>query len=681
MTAYNLHASRYTDGATLQKAVGQQYHLGLSAGFFTLADGTTNQNVFYGYILEPDNTKSGGFKQRSDTASKDALINYSSGQLIDRDLAFFPRVTDGDFSGGGYQEVWIDTHKYFDSELDIRIPGYLRLRPQLQYPIKSGITAGAHFQTVAWNGDYWYSFGESNGNIYSANGNQTTAPTQSSIVSLDTDGSLLYAGTASALYSTPDGNSWTTVDSTINGTATQWWIINQGTNGFFAYYQSGSNLLYKIDLTKGVGQSAANQPQVPMGGNAVNIVDIVEYQTSIAILTTDVRGSGSDLWYFDGTNLTRIARIDGYTAQGMCNALGSLYIGLSAIGQNSSPILSKVDSGTFEVVARPGLPFPVANQSCLQPRASSQYVYWPLVNPSLTVNVAPPLLPAAPGGLIVQYDVLSGAVSHLNPFTPAVFSTNGGSLRAVAILGNSVGFVTQLSATTGMLIHESTAFPSATGANIFMPGSLTSSRIDFATPGINKRFRRIEVHHSPLNAAEQITVNAFVDVDPVALTVKSPTSAPIANATAINNIVGSTLTALTFGTDTIGKTVAFQLIMTSSFQAPGTGGLTTPTVFYVSIEVGGTWAWEVTLACTSKRQLLDGENYDQQGVTGKDLAYLLLLAYENGYTMTLYHRNGQSYQVAIESLELWNPSPLQPSQSQLVRDEEYLAHVILRQVS
>src|SRR5207249_8184569 len=141
------------------------------------------------------------------------------------------------------------------------------------------------------------------------------------------------------------------------------------------------------------------------------------------------------------------------------------------------------------------------------------------------------------------------------------------------------------------------------------------------TPGITKRCRRIEVHHAPLNAGEAILVEAFVDTDPLAFTTAL---APVpATATASNNTVRSPLTAMTFGADTIGKTLYFAIRLTA-----GNGQLTSPRVSYVSIEVGGTWTWDVTLACTSRRQLLGSTEQDTQGVTGKDLAYLLLLAYE-----------------------------------------------------
>ncbi len=228
-----------------------------------------------------------------------------------------------------------------------------------------------------------------------------------------------------------------------------------------------------------------------------------------------------------------------------------------------------------------------------------------------------------------------------------------------------------MNGTTGVLQYQLPAFGTI---KYQTTGWLASSHIDFATPGIQKRFRRIEVHHAPLNAGEAILIEAFVDTDPLTFTTALPPS-PV-GATATNNTVGSSLTAMTFGADTIGKTLYYAVSLTA-----GTGGLTSPRVSYISVEVGGTWSWVLNLACMSIRRLLDGGNEDTQGVKGKDLAYLLLLAYENGQNVVLYHRNGQSYQCAIDSFKMWNPSPILASAPQEVRDEEYIVNLTLRQVA
>lgn len=656
MTLHAFDSAGVKGGDTeLLKAAGQRYHCGLS-------DGTR----FFGYMFEPVAGKDGGFHWKTDTTTKDALIQFSSQQLIDRDLAFFPRVTDGDFSGGAFQEVFIDPKKFFDADLDPRIPGYLQLRPQWTRISKAGLTVGANFDVVSWKGDYWYTYGEASGNIYSANGGTTTTPGAAAIVALDTDGTYLYAGTASKLWRSSDGSSWTAVTSSINGTAQQWWVVNQGTNGYFAYYQSGSNLLYKIDLTQSFPIAAAAEPQIPVGANAINIIDIVAYQTSIAILTTDVNGPGSDVWYFDGNNLTRIIRIEGYTTQGFCNALGALYVGGFAVGKTTSPKLFKVDAGTYDEVVIPGSPFAATNQSCSQPRASGRFVYWPILNPSIK-GISNGV------GVVLQLDVLTGAVSKLPNQDATDFTTvSAGLLRNIALLGDNIACV-YVNGTTGVLQYQQTAFGTIKYQGT---GWLASSHIDFGTPGIVKRFRRLEVHHSPLNAGEAIFIECFVDQDPLGFTtVLAPVPATQTGGT--NNVVGSTLTALLVGQDTVGKTLYFAVRMTA-----GTNQNTTPRISYVTVEVGGCWVADVYLDCTNRRFNL-GLQQDDQGASSADLIYLPELAYENGNTLTFYHPNGQKYTMAIESLDRWNPSPTGQMQSQQTRpkSEEAIVHVILRQAA
>ena len=654
MTTHAFDSTGLTD-ATLQKAVGQIYHCGLS-------DGTR----FYGYMFEPATGKDGGFHWKTDTATKDALIAYSSQQLIDRDLAFFPRVTDGDFSGGAFQEVFIDPRRFFDADLDPRVPGFLQLRPQWTRISKAGLTVGANFQVVAWKGDFWFTYGESSGNIYSANGATTTTPGAAAVLALDTDGTYLYAGTSSKLWRSSDGSAWTAVTSAINGTATQWWVVNQGTNGYFAYYQSGSNLLYKIDLTQAFPIAAAAEPQIPVGGNAINLVDLCAYQTSIAILTTDVNGPGSDVWYFDGNNLTRIIRLEGYTAQGVCNALGALYVGAFAVGKTTTPKLFKIDAGTYDEVVIPGSPFPTANQSCLGPRAQGRFVYWPILNPSIAGI-------SNGKGVVIQLDVLTGAASKLPNQDATDFTTVGASpLRSVAVLGDNVAAI-WINGTTGVLQYQQTAFGTIKYQGL---GWLASSHIDFGTPGIVKRFRRIEVHHAPLNAGEAIFVECFVDADPLGFST-GLAPIPVSQTGGNNSTPATTITALTLGSDTVARTLYFAIRMTA-----GTNNATTPRVSYVTIEVGGTWVADVSLACVLRRAALS-QDQDTQGASASDLAYLLYLAYENGNLLTFYHPNGQKYTMAIESLDGWNPSPvgLMQSQDNRPRGEEYVLHAILRQAA
>jgi len=294
-----------------------------------------------------------------------------------------------------------------------------------------------------------------------------------------------------------------------------------------------------------------------------------------------------------------------------------------------------------------------------------RYVYWPLINPSINgISNA--------RGVIVQYDVLTGAVTHLPNLDGTDFTTSGGTLRAVAVLGDNVACC-YLNGTTGVLQYQQPAFGTI---KYQASGWLASSKIDFATPGITKRFRRVEVHHAPLNAGEQIFIEVFVDQDPLSFTT-ALAPVPAAQSGGTNSTLGSTLTALLIGQDTVGKTLYFAIKLTA-----GTNQATTPRVAYVTIEVGGCWVADVFLACVSKRYGMP-QQPDTQGAKASDLAYLLFLAYENGNLLTFYHPNAQAYTMAIESLDAWSPNVAGQMQSQETRprDEEYIVHAILRQVA
>lgn len=631
--------------AQLQAAVGQRYHVGFG-------DGTH----FYGYVLVADTAQSGGWHEKTDIAAKDAQIQYASPNIIDRDFVFWPRVTQGDWSGGSNQITFISPTQYWDSDLDTRVPGYLRLRPQWARVSKAGLASVATSQVVAWNGDFWFTFGEANGNIYSANGGTTTSPVAAVIRSIMSDGTYLYAGTNAQLYRTNNGTVWTAVTSAVNGAPSLWWVVVEGTNGYFAYYWvPGTTSLYKIDLTQGFPIGAATQPQVPTGSAPINVIDVCAYQSSIAVLTNDINASGSDIWYFDGANFTRIIRIEGFLGVGICNSLGSLYVGAQASGKTTSPKLFQIVSGSYNEVVIPGLPFPTANQSCLPPTTGGRYVYWPLLSPSVNgISTAP--------GVILQFDTLTAATSKLPDLDATDFhDTYVNDLRTVALLGENVAccFGNNL---TGILQYQLSSFGTI---KYELSGKMVTSRIDFQTPGVEKRFRRLEAQHAPLPTNCSVKIDAFIDKDPAAYT-----AALIPDAT-ITNTVAATVSTELFLNNLIGHTVYFVLTLATS------DGLNTPSINYYFVEATTPWSWELLLNCTELVTLLSGD-LDAQGIKGKDRAYFFRNAWESPAKLTMYHRNGNAYTVAIESLDFWNPSP-HVAQEQQVRDEGYFVKVILRQ--
>jgi hypothetical protein len=656
--------------AIAQSEVGTKYHVGIG-----ITDPVAGL-IIYGYCLV-QGTK---FTERINSRDRDQIIN-SSTQLTDRDLVTYPRVTQGDASKGILQTTFIDPQRVWDSDLDLHVPGYAQLRPAWARITKS-ITAGAVRQVVPFAGDYAFTFAEAAGTVYLANAGTSSSPTAAPVLSLDTDGQFLYAGTASGLWRTGQNftGGWTQLVNAVNGSPRQWWVLNQGTAGYFAYYTTGDNLLYKHDLTKAVPQGTGAAIQVVVGGNAIHITDLVEFQNGVAILTNDIanatQGSGFDLWFFDGANLTRILRYEGYQAHGICTCLGDLYVSAHASSRRSTPILAKVSTGTFTPVVEPAVPGSYATlQEALQPRSSSRYVYWPLVNASLRSDAT-----KAPN-FIVQYDVITGAVTRLPVFDNLDFAGAAGAsldfgLRQVAAIGASVAEVFT-SGATGYLQYQRGAFEDA--VTFQTAGLHVTSRSDFNTPGVVKGFRRALLKHAPLRTGESITYEAHVDQDPAAFTTAlapNPAAATVTNA-----VIGSIVTVLNLPQATLGHS------MYRVWRLAGPGG-TTPTIFDETLEMGTGWTWEMTLECTSWRKNLDaaggsvgGDDTVEQGLRGKDLYFLLHNAEENAQPITFYHPNGQAYTASIDDFQADSESPMLGRQGVDRDPQDFDSHVriILKQ--
>ena len=671
MTTYAL-ATGELSATTIQAAIGQRYHVGFGNG--------TN---YYGYCLVADNTQSGGWHEKTDITAKDQLTQYASPNIIDRDYVFWPRVTQGDWSGGGNQITFIAPNQYWDSDLDTRVPGYLTLRSRVQRTtVKSNATAFASSQNlqqvVPFNGDFYFSFCEAS-TYYNTNGSFTThGPIQPVI--LDTDGSYLYIGNqvkTVSQYNT--SNAWVAdVFTTIAGglaTFNQMWVVDHGTFGHFLYYslQGSAQQLFKVDLSLSLPVASASHVQVPTDNLSELIQDVVQYQTGLAILTYSAWNDNWSLWYHDGANLTPIVRMHGYFAVGMCNCMGDIFVGTYPAQGFASPVLWRISSGSISAVATPGPPLPTTvQQGCLQPRAAGQRVYWPIT------NLNPQF--AASSNTVMVFDAITGSTTRL-PLTDTVDLQIAGFanfnalnapqyLRRFAVQGDAIGFTN--SSGTGPSSY--TLYDQYQVANTIVPiktpqyqasGRIVTSRFDFQTPGVEKRFRRLEIRHSALPTNCSVKVDAFVDKDPAAYT-----AALTPDDTLTNTTVGTTQTEI-FLANLIGHTIYFAITLATS------DGLNTPIIIYYYVEATTPWSWEMLLDCTEVRTTLTGE-IDSQGVKGKDLAYFFRNAWEAPGDLTMYHRNGNSYTVAIESLDLWNPSP-HVAQGQQVRDEGYQVKVVLRQ--
>jgi hypothetical protein len=636
--------------------VGVDYHFAL--GTFS-SPALANPDRVVGFVLAGEEAQGKGWEESTDLNAKSSLTQFSSPNLTDRDFVDWPRESQGDFSNGGLQEIGLDLTKYFDADLDPHVPGYLTLRSQWLRQVQS-VTAGPGGGVVAWNGDFWYSFGEANKRFYSVNGGAViTGQVVASY--LATDGAFLYYSDGSTIVQRSSAGVEVVVGSALTGTATMIWVADLGTNGDRLFYLSSNGSLYFIDLTAGFPQSGVQFP--PAVGSRFKVVDLHPYQNGVAILTTDLRTGGFDVWFHDLQNMTRYLRVDGYTGVGLAVCFGNLYVAAQSVGGAAGPILAQVSSGSFQIVAKPGSPFPFAGQTCGGPIGASNYVYWPIFTPSLKG-----ISGAAPG-YVVQFNVLTGAVSHLpvQDATDMTTPVGPGSVETLAAIGDSVG-ICFLNGSNGTLQYQASAF----GATTFQPsGWVAGSLLDFGTPGIQKLNRKITIHHSPLRAGEQIVANAYIDVDPLVWSTGLATTSTVTNAA-----LGSSVTTLSFPDNTQGNKgfVALQLVA-------GTGNATAPTVYWYSWEITTPYTWTFVVNCTHAQTLLSGRP-DEQGLRGIDKYFFLRQLWPVPGAVILYHPSKLQVNVVVESVGFWHRSPVYlPQDLSGGPDLEFFATIKLREAA
>lgn len=380
--------------------VGVDYHLALG----TKSDPSlAAPDRIYGFMLAAPNGDRQGFKESTDLFSKQQLTQYSSPNLIDRDLVSTPRVTQGRWDGGQGQAVLLDATQYYDSDLDTRLAGgSAAIHPLPTFeglpldlprasrggtPGASGVSlrplwqrlglgvigastnsgeGGASARRLALVGQYVFaSFSEDSGKVYRLTSAQalTTLTLSVPAYHLDSDLQYLYAASNAAIarYNT-DGTLKDNVATSLNGTLRDMWVMKLGSNGFRPFYSNTIGQLWYIDLTATLPVAPASHVQVPFGGNPIMVADVAPYQTGVAILAGGfLSGSGPvdgvDVWYYDGQNTTPTLHIDGYyPSGGMCSCLGDLYVSVRPVAGTTSAEVWSISGGTARKVFSTGLP-------------------------------------------------------------------------------------------------------------------------------------------------------------------------------------------------------------------------------------------------------------------------------------------------------------------------------------
>lgn len=630
----------------------------------------------YGYQLVPEGYgpgQVGGMEFDTDLADKQNLSSYGSPNVSDRDLVRTPRITQGDWSGGSLQVNATDFSRYWDSDLDISTPEYLRLRPQWKrIPIATptgGTGAGC---VIAPAGSALFLVAQQSDTVYRVNANGTfdSSSPPVSARDLDSDGEFVYimANDGGSIYRALSSlvGGWTLVASNMQGAGSLMWLVKlsstPGLSGFYLYYVNAANQLWRIDLANSGAFPNPTHTQIAINGNDT-VLDVAPYQNGIAILCKNgggtTGGAGSQfstiLHYNDGVSTTRLLQLDGYVSDGMCNLLGDLYLSLITQTSFSGALLAKVTAGgQYSVVVDPNPPGSVNATGTIarQPRSSGTRVYWPQ------------------GGQYHVLETTTGAYSHYAAISPNDPSGASAGNRTFYPAGKSIIAPIQPAGTNtpvDLQVTQDTTLAGNGTVVVYSPtGTLVSSLFDGGTPTIPKQFRRVNVWHKPLPTNTAIKCDVYVDSDPVAWT---SGSTPLATVT--NSTVGSTKFTVQLPSATMGLGLFYVLTLTTS------DGVSSPAVQRVSIELNPLWIVKFKLDCTANIQTLMGQP-DPQGLRGVDRTFFLVNAWEDAIPLTMYDASGVVYTCEIEELVWWRKAPKNVATELLRADTESWIELTLR---
>jgi hypothetical protein len=660
-------ADRTTGAGKLQQGdVGKKFHLGIGSG---------SPLNMYGYNVLRKDYGGSGYAKRTDVQSRDQLISVASPNITDRDLARTPRVTEGDFSGGILQQLFVNPRQSYDSDLEIRVHGNLQLRPAwVRKTVKTALTTRLSpniSRSVTFGGDVYTTWGEVGGGIYNSAGN--LAATYDTY-SMDSDGQYLYGADRSGNLWYYNGTAFATLANGFPVNIDNLWAVYLGTAGRFLYFVTnpvsggiqGTSVLQRIDLSAVFPLAPANVVAVPLGSFTGKIVDLVPYNGGIAILVNDLRHDYMTVWYHDGYNLQLILKIRSYAGVGICDCLGQLYVTAQSLGSLEPPVLLQVASSTFSVVARMGSQLPGGVRSSLNigaPVSSGQYVGFAVQNPAINGVTST--------SYVVVFDVLEQAVSHL-PNLDA--NDNPGiSTQNLCWLGRAV-FLPYVLSGNGVMQYQTNQLvwiPGGTVAQFASTGRVVSPLHDFNTPGIAKRFRRVLAHHAPLNPGESITVQAFLGLDPTKYQagVTTPT-ATVTHSYGVSDTAPSD-TILNLPSPSLALSMYFVVVLNA-----GTNQQTTPTIYWVSIEAAPGWTFEFWVGCNSATKTLNGED-DPQSLTGTDRYGQIHNAWENGQPLTLWSPEGNVYTCVIQEGDFHADNPIFREDVQAPQDHEYFVRLVL----
>lgn len=569
-------------------------------------DPGTGQALMYGYMIA-DGQKWEEGTQLQDTQK---LIQAASAAATDRDFTYWPKVSQGDWSGGLGQLVYTTPNRFYQSNgLDTSKPGYLTLQNAVG---QSGHTTYALTGTyntlpLVSDGFNWYlGLSQTGKNLLIGNSSGITSYSVAGGEILDmlyTPAGVVY-GTASGIWLVTSAGVASAVS--VDG-------ISQLPRQSFAYFDE---LLFYI---KAPGTSIYSV-NLTTGGSLVQLVATSANQwephfTCLASISSGLfyskgtfgngPGNGANILYTNsGTTETRIDQIQGVVKQAW-EANGTTYI-LAQLDQLASTaadytlytLTSSVITGAVLAILNDNRwappDFLASNPSPTSTcrgsiDADGRFVYF-----------------AWPGQPAFRYDLVSQGISQVSPPGNVINNAGGygiNSLCSHRVLNVSgLGYVHVVGSGTTASVNVCASPPTT--------GTIVTSFYDFTTPTIAKNFRGFEIDlFAPMPGGAGITVSFGLDTS----TTFTPAVVQQTAPTVINCIVPPNLRA---------NRIRYQVTLTAN----ATGLAPVITSWSTKASLGR--VWRTTLSCKRNQQLRNGQN-DDQAAQPQDLIANVYKAYQN----------------------------------------------------
>lgn len=584
----------YDPDSVRMDQIGNTYDTAI--GFYNPATQTVRM---VGYCI----TASGQWTENTDMQDEDHLVQIASPSSSDK-FTRFPKVSQGDWSGGERQLIYITANQYWQStQLNTTVPGHLTCNGNYgTATIANGITPIlSGFQpprVVASSLNRVYFLGDNAGTYYVSVLNLNTSAVGTAAASgfgalhevmRNTDYPV-YIGAASGMWA--GSGAGTTVTLTPQVVDDNVALINGASMATFAgsvYYITGSSTPNKINSATYPLPGAGAGTTVYTASQMENLVQVLSRgATGLVFITGSGQGVDQYVYGFDGVNANFLGRIQGNILDA-CEANGTVYILTAAVpgapDTFSLPVIYSVAGSTLSI---------------FDDFRKVDPAFWPITfSAGGHIESDGTYLWLWYAGLSTKrYVLTTSAISDVGNPTVISASSTG---RAGTPLGDG-GFVE-----TEPQVSLTTAYINYTQLDNNASGTMLTSWYDFDTPDVDKSFKSIEFAFNAAFTSTALTCSFELDNPNIGPTVMTPM---LSNS-------GLTLIAY-FPVGTIGKRVRFTITINHTAA---------PAVDVQSWSILATLAriWAFPVACRRNPQTRSGP--DQQGLTAMQLLENIIDAY------------------------------------------------------